>query len=269
MKNRKSIVGLTEFNYPNLHDIKDQSFFADMHFHSNLDKGGLTANYIIKALKEKSIAVAITDHNYIKGAVKLNNQNKKIVIPGVELIAKEGMHSIFYFSNAKELIQFYSKNIERKIDSRARTYLTLGLNEILDFSKKYNCVSCLPHPFAYFKPNFHKMLKSILRRGSIEAIETINGFIPHRFNINSARFSCGIKAGVSGGSDGRTLQELGGVLTYAKASTIEEFLEALRKRRTKVIGKETSLLNKARNIFHRPEMKPKYWPAYIVRRLKI
>ncbi|MGB4253040.1 MAG: phosphotransferase, partial [Candidatus Methanoculleus thermohydrogenotrophicum] len=46
-------------------------------------------------------------------------------------------------------------------------------------------------------------------------------------------------------TDGHLLHELGGVVTCAEADTAEEFLEAVRKRETVIIGQERPIVEKA------------------------
>ncbi|MBW2969497.1 hypothetical protein KY319_00025 [Candidatus Woesearchaeota archaeon] len=269
MKN-KIRYGTTEFKNPDLYKLNKKGFFmADMHFHSNLGEGFLVARQILNVIKNKKMAAAITDHNSIRGAVKLYSQSPEKIIPGTEIISKEGVHCLFYFYNMKELQNFYSKHVENEIDSNYNFYLKTKILDIIDASKNYSCVVCLPHPFSYFSPKFHEMLKEIVKNKKVNAIETINGFLPHMFNRSAADFSLKVKTGITGGTDGRTLQEIGNVVTCAKADTKEEFLDSIRKRKTIVLGTEMNTIGKLRNIIYRPEMHPKNWPASLKRRIKI
>ena len=45
----------------------------------------------------------------------------------------------------------------------------------------------------------------------------------------------------TGGSDGHSTIELGTALTIAKANTVEEFLDAIKKKKTYVVGHEEDL----------------------------
>jgi len=64
-------------------------------------------------------------------------------------------------------------------------------------------------------------------------------------NQKAAELATAHGLGRTGGTDGHLLHELGGVVTCAEADTAEEFLEAVRRRETVIIGHERPLVEKA------------------------
>jgi len=254
----------TIFKKPDL--IKD-GFFADMHFHSNLGEGYLTSRQIIDRITSQGINLAITDHNLAKGAISLSRKSG-MIIPGIECITSDGFHFIIYFKKGGDLELFYNRHIQKKIDQKVKTYLTLQLQELIDLSKNYDCITCLPHPYTYFNESKHNIIEKHIGK-DVDCIETLNGFLTHRFNKRAAYFSMKANVAATGGTDGRTLEEIGNVATFAETHNIEGFFEAIHKGKTYVYGKETPIVGKIKNILYRPEMHPKFWPMYINRRIKI
>ncbi len=64
-------------------------------------------------------------------------------------------------------------------------------------------------------------------------------------NLKAAGLAVAHGLGRTGGTDGHLLYELGGVVTCAEADTVEEFLDAIRAKKTAVIGRERPLFEKA------------------------
>jgi hypothetical protein len=64
-------------------------------------------------------------------------------------------------------------------------------------------------------------------------------------NLKAAGLAVTHGLGRTGGTDGHLLHELGGVVTCAEADTVEEFLDAIRARKTVIIGRERPLVEKA------------------------
>ena len=79
----------------------------------------------------------------------------------------------------------------------------------------------------------------------LDALEVICGGMARSHNLKAARLALAHDLGRTGGTDGHLLHELGGVVTCAEAETVDELLDAIRKRETVVIGRERPLVEKA------------------------
>jgi hypothetical protein len=64
-------------------------------------------------------------------------------------------------------------------------------------------------------------------------------------NLRSALLGFNLGKGITGGSDGHRLPQMGKVVTYAPCNRSRQaFLEAIKTKKTKVIGKEIDLIRK-------------------------
>jgi hypothetical protein len=266
-------ISSTTFAKPDLDRLSNEGLFAaDLHFHPALGKGGITEKTLFGKLQKSGLHLAVTCHNdSIKEAVKLSRSplNTDLIIPGIEICTREGIHTILYFSSSSDLEEFYARKIRKNLTGPSKTNLMIYLDDALDFSASYNCVSCSPHPFGYLNRRFHSMIRELLSKKKFGCIETINSCIPHYMNWRSASFSETLPLAITAGTDGRTLQELGNAVTVAEASTIEEFLESLRKKKTYSLGTESSFKQMIANVASRPEMKPGFWPFYLANKVRI
>ncbi|MBU0461920.1 MAG: PHP domain-containing protein [Nanoarchaeota archaeon] len=217
----------------------------DMHFHTRYSMDGLSRipNVIKKAAK-RGIGVAITDHNQIRGSIACQHNRRNVpIIPGIEVTCKEGTHVLLYFYTHDELREFYTKNLlptMKKNPFRA----PITVSELLELSKDYNCVNSMAHPFAPGILNIkHVQITRPLIK-NINNVEVLNGYNTHSRNIKAMMWADALNKFPTGGSDGHTTSELGKTLTFIKGATPEEVLNAIRKGRTKVLGKEENLLKK-------------------------
>jgi hypothetical protein len=78
-----------------------------------------------------------------------------------------------------------------------------------------------------------------------EAIEAICGTMTRDHNEQAAELAYRYNLGITGGSDGHLLDDLGRVVTCTEADDPEEFLEAVIRKKTVVIGAEKNLLEKS------------------------
>ena len=130
----------------------------------------------------------------------------------------------------------------------------LGI-ELLDASKKYNCISCLPHPFGlmhftgvkkidgeYNNKNKFKDGIGILKE--INAIEIINGHLFKRGNLKAFDLAMEFDIAYTAGSDGHLRFDLGNVLTYSRSNSREEFLDSILKKKNFVYRNDKGALKR-------------------------
>lgn len=228
------------FQKPNIPELKKEGYTCvDMHCHSRYSDGLTKIKNIYKICKKKGIGVAITDHNEIKGALKIVKYKDFFAIPGIETTAKEGIHTLFYFYSAKELEEFYKKNIEKNKNENPFSDLKLSIIELVERANKYNCRICSAHPFGpqntgIYKFSHKKEYKRILKK--IDFIEALNGSALHNLNLKSLEWGKKLGKPLTGGSDSHAGPFIGSVITAIKG---DNFLDSIPKE-SLVVGKEVN-----------------------------
>ena len=230
------------FAKPNIPKLKKEGYHCvDMHCHSRYSDGWNTIEGTYKKCKKLGMGIAITDHNEVKGALKIAKYKNFLGIPGIETTSSEGIHTLFYFYNAKELDEFYKKFISKNFSENPFSDLKATIFEIVDKAKEYSCKICSAHPVAPASTGIHRFIekkeyKKLFK--SIDFIEAINGCNLHMFNKKSIEWGKKIGKQFTGGSDAHTMGAVGLVVT---ATDGENFLDSLMKN-SLVIGKEANPL---------------------------
>lgn len=234
-----------QYETPDISRLRENNFIVDMHFHTKYSFDCATSvETIVKRARLLNVHMAITDHNRIAGMVAAHKLAPDLIYPGIEICTAEGKEVIPYFYNVAELEEFF----RTKIYSRIRTKTSLQSNatsipteELLDLLKHENCVVSLPHPFA-IQPrrsfSFYDSPKRTPLLRNIHAVEVLNATMMHRHNLASAGWALKHDKAMIGGSDGHDIWALGNVFTYAPVDTWEEFLDAIKKKQTSVVGIE-------------------------------
>jgi predicted metal-dependent phosphoesterase TrpH len=261
------MIARVTFKKPGAINTKEFSY-VDMHYHTRYSDGRTDIVRVMKKCKKKGLGVSITDHNDIRGAILASRYNGVMAIPGIEVGAKEGAHIIFYFYSIKDLEEFYLKNIKDARQKNPIRPIKTGIKELLEEAKKYNAITCAPHPFSRF--GRHGICKAIRQKRvdesiiqKIDLIEVINGTNLKKQNMKALMLANKLRKGITGGSDGHTTTEIGKVLTYTKrAESKEEFLDEVIKMKSYVIGKQINLVARAvpHTIAIKRQMRhPIYW----------
>ncbi|PIN77418.1 hypothetical protein COV16_06835 [Candidatus Woesearchaeota archaeon CG10_big_fil_rev_8_21_14_0_10_34_8] len=262
------------FEKPKHSSIISKGFTAvDMHNHSQYSDTTTKISNIAKRARKLGIGVALTDHNEVAGNIRLSEENPDLlVIPGLEITTKEMAHVLAYFHSHSEMQNFFDKHIK---DSRGgNPYLAteVSINDLADIRSDYNCVLAPAHPFAFPK---RFSFFSAMKRGNVNidilksfgAIEVICGANVRSMNKKAVEWSDKEQKGKIGGSDAHVLGNLGDVVTISEASDIQNFLDAVEKKYTYVVGREARLHQRpvpmakiaCKNLrFFRPTMKSQY-----------
>lgn len=155
----------------------------DLHVHTTASDGTFTPKELIDhALKKKLSAVAMTDHDTMKGIPEVMDYIRKSqlpieLIPGMEMSASGmgqvyGIHILAYFMDKnKDDTDRLIKNVE--IDFRRSTG---SPEEALEIVSNYGGISSLAHPLEYFlsMTELDKLIGKLAALGlnGIEAIYT-------------------------------------------------------------------------------------------------
>ncbi len=237
------------FDKPDLFELKKRNTLVDMHFHSKWSDGVNTIEEIAEYARELGIGVAVTDHNEIGGAVEIDQNKKVFSIPGIEVTSREGAHILIYFYDIKSLKKFYVRSVRPFMGNTVMSSLSIGVDTIIEKARKYKTLVVFPHPYsaAFTGICNHSFSHSRLSRllNMADGVEVINSENLKRWNLKSALLGFNLNRSITGGSDGHILKQLGATVTYAQCRKKRtSFLDAVKKSRVKVVGKETQILGK-------------------------
>ncbi len=237
------------FKKPDLPSLGRQHTVVDTHFHSHYTDGTDSVAAIVEQARKKGIGIAITDHNDIRAAVELNDYSNVLTIPGIEVTSAEGSHLLVYFYDIKSLKRFYRQDVQPFMGKDVMSATHLPMIALLNRARQYRSVTIFPHPYSATYTgvcNFFfssKELDALLL--TADGIEVLNAANLHRWNMRCALLGFNLNKAIIGGSDGHQLSHMGRVVTYADCRpTRRSFLDAVRTRSARVIGKEMALINK-------------------------
>jgi len=190
----------------------------DFHVHTCYSNDGSSSlrNVIRYSKKKRLDGVAITDHNTIEGALKLqknNNNHGIIVIPGIEVSTNAG--------------HILGINVTTSIPRG------LSVEETVEKIHEAGGIAIAAHPSALYKSGLGLSRKMLAQH--IDAVETINSSVFPFFLLNrmSRKFAHRTKLPQTGGSDSHLLETIGLAYTIVngvdKNSDIEEIIYAVKK----------------------------------------
>ncbi len=237
------------FEKPNLNQLTRQYTVVDLHFHSRYSDGSNTIPEIARCAGKLGIGVAVTDHNEIRGAVELDGYDEILSIPGIEVTSYEGSHVLVYFYNVEDLTRFYESDVRPFMGQDVMSSTALEMEEIVARARRYRALVIFPHPecpvyTGVCNPYFpQQRLQPLL--ASVDGVEVINSGNMNKSNLKCALLGFNLDKAITAGSDGHLLTHMGRSVSYAQCRPDREaFLEALRLKKNKVIGKEFNFLRK-------------------------
>jgi predicted metal-dependent phosphoesterase TrpH len=240
------------FERPNLDQLTEQYAVVDLHFHSRYSDGKNTVRSIAKKARELGIGIAITDHNEIEGAVEIDRYRGIFNIPGIEITSREGTHLLIYFYDIKSLKKFYKKDVKPSMGHDIMSSTSLEMEDIIKRARAFETVVVFPHPYSatftgiqntYFSEDRLERLFVM-----VDGIEVINAENLNKWNLRSALLGFNLDMGITGGSDGHHLPQMGKAVCYAPCKNDRRaFLDAIKARQTRVVGKEIDIIRKVRS----------------------
>ena len=238
-----------QFEKPDLAEMTKAYTVVDLHFHSRYSDGSNSVAEIIRYARALNIGVAITDHNAIEGAVRIDACKDVLSIPGIEVTSEEGAHILVYFYEIESLQRFYYDDIKPFMGSDIMSSTSLKMEEIIVRARKYHALIIFPHPSCAVytgvcNPYFPQERQQNLFR-LVDGVEVINSGNLKKQNLKCALLGFNIDKAITGGSDGHLLKHMGKVVSYADCPPERRaFLDAVKQKRNKVIGKEVNILRK-------------------------
>ena len=240
------------FEQPDLDELIKQYTVVDLHFHSKYSDGNNAISSIAKRALELGIGIAITDHNEIKGAVEIDRYRELLSIPGIEITSREGTHLLIYFYDLKSLKKFYIKDVTPSMGHDVMSSTSLEMEDIIKRARAFETIVVFPHPYSatftgiqntYFPEDRLKRLFEM-----VDGVEVINAENLNKWNLRSALLGFNLDTGITGGSDGHHLPQMGRAVCYAPCKNDRRaFLDAVKRKQTRVMGKESDIIRKVRS----------------------
>jgi len=261
------------FQKPDLNELTQQYTVVDFHFHSRYSDGINTIPEIVERVRQQKIGIAITDHNEIKGAVEIDQYDDILSIPGIEVTSKEGTHILIYFYDIESLKQFYKNSVRPYMGSNIMSSTKLEMEEIIAQARRYKSVVISPHPYCAAYTGIHnhhfpeERFNNVL--DLIDGVEVINSENLSKWNIKGALLGFNLDKALIGGSDGHRISQMGGAVTYVQCKKDRKsFLNAVKKKRSKVVGKEIDLLRKVTSGSFKLRSTLKNYPELVEKNIK-
>jgi len=238
-----------QFEKPNLGELGRRYTVVDMHFHTRFSDGRNSIKATAKRARKLGIGIGITDHNTIDGAVELDRYEDILSIPGIEITSKTGSHLLVYFYRLESLKKFYDKDVKPYLGNDIMSSLSLEVEEIIHRAKAFKSLTIFPHPYCGVYTGIHNsaLSKNRLSRflDMIDGIEVINAGNLNRWNLRCALLGFNLNKAIIGGSDGHTLSHMGKAVSYSRCKNKRKnFLDAIKKKQNKVMGKEIDFFKK-------------------------
>jgi predicted metal-dependent phosphoesterase TrpH len=188
----------------------------DIHIHSSYSNDGSVApEEILRYARKIGLdGIAITDHNVLKGSLKLSKENKNkkdfVVIPGVEVSSSEGHILALGVTEAVE------KN--------------LSVNETIKRIEEAGGLAIASHPYRFWSG----LGEENVRKSDFRVLEVLNSRSLKKENLKASKLAEELGCGRTGGSDSHTLSHLGNAYTKLEECSYEinEILEQIRSGKT-------------------------------------
>jgi predicted metal-dependent phosphoesterase TrpH len=224
---------------------------VDMHFHTNHSDSHTTVAGTLRRARRLGIGVAITDHNTITGSEEAFRAGSGVlVVPGIEVSAADGPHILLYFYDLDSMRDYYEKHVQPFKSNSPYLAIKLDTWEIIRRSEGYSCVRVAAHPYGYLL--FNKGLQKCIEAHYLEqeilehfdGVEVMCGGMTRKLNDRAASLAERFLKGRTGGTDGHLLHDLGNVVTVGPSDDLEGFLGDVVERRTRVVGREKTNVQK-------------------------
>jgi predicted metal-dependent phosphoesterase TrpH len=179
----------------------------DLHVHTCYSHDAVTTlKQVVSFTKKRGLdGVAITDHNTVKGALKLKTRDI-LIVPGIEISTLNG--------------HLLGLNVTTTIPAK------LGIEETIHLIHEAGGIAVAPHPTTFYKSPPSR------RISSYDAVEVMNGTsVPFPvFTYLSKRFAAGLGLPQTGGSDSHYAPEIGAAYTVVDADPdVDEIVCAIKK----------------------------------------
>jgi predicted metal-dependent phosphoesterase TrpH len=208
----------------------------DLHIHSTYSADStITPRQVLNIARKRHLSgVAITDHNSIRGCIKVKALKVKglLFVPGIEVTSEQG--------------HVLALGITEKVPRG------LSVQETIERIEDIGGLAVAAHPY-----RFYTGIGELATRGSgFRAVEIFNGRTTLKGNMKAKALAKELDVGITGGSDGHRIEEIGSAFTKvpAEIDTVDDLITAIVKKRTRIGGTPAGLgsivSNSASNVYH-------------------
>jgi len=179
----------------------------DFHVHTCYSSdSSITLKQVVSFAKKRGLdGVAVTDHNTVKGALKLKT-SEIIIVPGIEVSTLEG--------------HLLGINVTTPISAK------MGMEETIQRVHDAGGIAIAPHPTAFYKSPPSRNVSCY------DAVEVMNASsVPFSVLTHfSRRFAEGLGLPQTGGSDSHYAPEIGSAYTVVEADCdVDEIVDAIKR----------------------------------------
>ena len=198
----------------------------DLHMHTHYSEDATTTlKQVVQYAKKRGLeGVAITDHNTVRGALRLTRQENLVVIPGMEIETAKA-----------HVLALNIKGPFRRHFNRAST-----LSEVIEDIHEAGGIAVIAHPVAVLKSAMGSKIPSGIK---LDAVEVMNSAVFPFFlsTYLSKRLAQQLRLPQTAGSDSHHPQEIGKAYTLIDAdSNVDDVIVAIKKEKTIPCGKPIS-----------------------------
>jgi len=189
--------------------------YYDLHCHSNFSDGLARIDEIEEKCLKDDFSVVLTDHNEIRGSIKLFERGKVPTLPAIEACCKEGLEFLIYFNDTSKIESFYKKAIEPYRLGRFMVQLKNGALSVLGAAKEFEGKIVIAHPFGIGKKavSYYKHDKAVIKEIEklIHGVEIYNGNVHKSSNQKAQEYAKSLGLPITVGSDGHDISSIGQV----------------------------------------------------------
>jgi predicted metal-dependent phosphoesterase TrpH len=241
--------------------VPDPIRCVDPHIHSHFSdapKNSLRA--ITQACLAQGIGACITDHNEIRGAVRLYEEGQVATVPAIEIGSRTRVEFLVYFDEPATLEAYFKRSVEPYKRRNFYARLAREFEPLVREAKEMGGMVTLPHPFAPGWKNLGARVNAenlrrltapdFLRR--IDFVEVINGHVSDKRNFRAWQFAEQHRKARVVGSDAHAPEDIGKVhVEFSEPVAADEILATLA-RRNRLLMKEPfsplGFMNTARRV---------------------
>jgi hypothetical protein len=194
-----------------------EGVLVDLHSHSRYSDGTATLEDIEAACLRQQIGVSLTDHNEIRGAVRLCERERIVSVPGIEVGTIEGLEFLVYFRDPGDLERFFIQAVDPHLLSRFMVRSRARSLSVIEEAQGMGGYVSLAHPFAPGRKSieFHRQkgpqhaafVERVLN--SVDAVERFNGGVLRRSNNLAEEWAISTEKAFTAGSDSHHVSTLG------------------------------------------------------------
>jgi hypothetical protein len=147
------------------------------------------------------------------------------------------------------------------------------MEEVIERGRAFKSIIIFPHPYCVTYTGICNTLfsKERLQRlfDMVDGVEVINSQNLTKWNLRCAVLGFNLNKSITGGSDGHRLRHIGKVVSYAFCENNREaFLDAIKNKQNKVIGKEINILRKVTTSSFKLKANLKNYPDIVEKNFK-